>query len=117
MLTSLITFFSEILGLVDERRAMVIAYLDFSKTFDTVSHKIIIEKLMNWGLDEQTVIPHWYKTKEIAHDIPSAAEHEGGRLKSQMVDAGVISTKSYLQHWTGLIDTMAVAQTILMLQM
>ncbi|KAK4829234.1 hypothetical protein QYF61_002499 [Mycteria americana] len=35
-------------GLVD------IVYLDFSKAFDTVSHKIPIDKLLMNGLDEQT---------------------------------------------------------------
>jgi len=30
-------------GLVDERRAVDIVYLDFSKAFKTLSHKILIE--------------------------------------------------------------------------
>ncbi|GAB0208906.1 mitochondrial enolase superfamily member 1 [Grus japonensis] len=32
-----------------------VVYLDLSKAFDTVSHKIIIEKQTNYGLGEQTV--------------------------------------------------------------
>ncbi|GAB0179021.1 mitochondrial enolase superfamily member 1 [Grus japonensis] len=51
-LTNLITFYGEMAGLVDEGRAVYIVYLDFSKAFDTVSHKIHIEKLLNYGLDE-----------------------------------------------------------------
>jgi len=40
-------------SLIDEGRAVDIAYLDFSKTFDTVLHKILIEKLLKDGLDKQ----------------------------------------------------------------
>ncbi|GAB0178858.1 mitochondrial enolase superfamily member 1 [Grus japonensis] len=36
-------------------RAVDIVYLDFSKDFVTVSHKILIKKLTKNGLDEQTV--------------------------------------------------------------
>lgn len=42
-------------GLADEGRAVDIVYFDFSKSFHTVSHKNLIEKLMNCGLDEHTV--------------------------------------------------------------
>ena len=54
-LTNLINFCDEMTGLVDERRAVDIVYLDFSKAFDTVSHKILVEKLVECGLDEQTM--------------------------------------------------------------
>ncbi|PKU31592.1 rna-directed dna polymerase from mobile element jockey- hypothetical protein [Limosa lapponica baueri] len=48
-------------GLAVEGRAVDIVYLDLSKVFDTVSHKILIQKLMKYGLDEQTVrwIENW----------------------------------------------------------
>jgi len=42
-------------GWVDERRAVNVVYLDFSKAFDTVSHNILIGKLRKRGLDEWTV--------------------------------------------------------------
>ncbi|PKU28586.1 rna-directed dna polymerase from mobile element jockey- hypothetical protein [Limosa lapponica baueri] len=60
-LTNLITTFDEVTGLVDEGRAVDIAYLDFRNGFDPVSHKIFIEKLLNYSLDEQTVkwIENW----------------------------------------------------------
>jgi len=32
-----------------------VVYLDFTKAFDTVYHKIIIDKLLKYGLDKQTV--------------------------------------------------------------
>ena len=42
---------------------MGIVYLDFRKGFDTVSHKILIEKLMKYRLDEQTArwTENWLK--------------------------------------------------------
>ncbi|PKU44901.1 rna-directed dna polymerase from mobile element jockey-like [Limosa lapponica baueri] len=45
--------------LVDEGKAVDIVYLDFSKTFDAISHSIILEKLAAHGLDEH--ILHWVK--------------------------------------------------------
>jgi len=46
---------------VDEGRAVDVVYLDFSKTFDTVSHSILLGKLRKCGLDEWTVrwIENW----------------------------------------------------------
>lgn len=54
-MTNLIHFYDEMVGLVDERRAVEIVYLDFRKVFDAVSHKILIDKLLGYGLDEQPV--------------------------------------------------------------
>jgi len=53
-LTSLVNFYYEMTGLVEEGRAVDIVYLDFNKASDTVSHKILIEELIKYGLDEQT---------------------------------------------------------------
>jgi len=41
--------------LVDEKRAVDIANLYFSKAFDTVCHLILIDKLLMYELYEQTV--------------------------------------------------------------
>lgn len=53
--TNPITFYDEMTGLVNEKKAEDIAYLDLSKDFNSVSHKILIEKVMKYGLYEQTV--------------------------------------------------------------
>ncbi|GAB0187927.1 cAMP-dependent protein kinase inhibitor alpha [Grus japonensis] len=50
----LTNFYNEMTGPVDERRAVDIVYLDFSKALDPVSYKILVEKLFLYGLDEQT---------------------------------------------------------------
>ncbi|GAB0205365.1 mitochondrial enolase superfamily member 1 [Grus japonensis] len=54
-LTNLIAFYDGMTGWVDERRAVDVVYLDFSKAFDTISHNILISKLRKRGLDEWTV--------------------------------------------------------------
>jgi len=50
-----------VIDLVDEGKAVDIACLNFSKDFDTVSHKILVKKLLIYGLHEQTVrwIENW----------------------------------------------------------
>ncbi|PKU43644.1 rna-directed dna polymerase from mobile element jockey- hypothetical protein [Limosa lapponica baueri] len=54
-LTNLIAFYDGITGWIDERRAVDVVYLDFSKDFDTVSHSIFIDKPRKCGLEEWTV--------------------------------------------------------------
>ncbi|GAB0180050.1 mitochondrial enolase superfamily member 1 [Grus japonensis] len=51
--TNLIIFHDEMTGLVEKGRALDIIYLHFNKTFNSVSCKILIEKLMKYGLDKQ----------------------------------------------------------------
>ncbi|GAB0204550.1 mitochondrial enolase superfamily member 1 [Grus japonensis] len=60
-LTNLIAFYDGMTGWVDERRAVDVVYLDFSKAFDTVSHNILVSKLRKCGLDEWTVrwVENW----------------------------------------------------------
>lgn len=60
-LTNLIAFYSEVTGLLDERRAMDIVYLDFSKAFDTVSPNIL--KLAKYGLVYSEADWNWLGTK------------------------------------------------------
>lgn len=42
-------------GLLDKRTVMDIVYLDFSNAFGTVSVKILPEKLLKHGEDNQTI--------------------------------------------------------------
>ena len=60
-LTNLTTFYDEMTGWIDGRRVVNIVYLNFSKAFNTISHKVLIEKLLKYGLDEDTVrwIENW----------------------------------------------------------
>lgn len=43
----------------------MIGYLDFSRAFDTVSHKIFVDELLVYGLDEQAVrwMEKWPKSQ------------------------------------------------------
>lgn len=43
------------MSLVDEEREVDIVYLDFSKASDAFSRNILTEKMMQYGLDEQTL--------------------------------------------------------------
>lgn len=55
-LTIPISFCNEFSSLMDEWGAVDIVFLDFWKTFDTVPQKMLIEKLLEHGLDEQTEV-------------------------------------------------------------
>ncbi|PKU39519.1 rna-directed dna polymerase from mobile element jockey-like [Limosa lapponica baueri] len=54
-------FYDKMTRLLDEGKVVDIFYLDFQKTFDTVPHRILVEKLAAHGLDEHTIcwIKHW----------------------------------------------------------
>ncbi|GAB0178363.1 hypothetical protein GRJ2_000301600 [Grus japonensis] len=57
-LTNLI-FYDKVTRSVDDRKAVDVIHLDFSKAFDTVSHSTLLEKLAAHGLDGRTL--HWVK--------------------------------------------------------
>jgi len=65
-LSNLISFYDQVTRLVDEGKAMDVAYLDFSKAFDTVPHSILLEKLAGHGLDGCTLrwIKNWLNGQE-----------------------------------------------------
>jgi len=58
-LTNLISFCDQVTQLVDERKAVYLTYLDFTKAFDSVPHSILLEKLAARGLDGCTL--RWVK--------------------------------------------------------
>ncbi|PKU42894.1 rna-directed dna polymerase from mobile element jockey-like [Limosa lapponica baueri] len=58
-LTNLIPFCNKVTPLVDEGKTIDILYLDFSKSFDTVTHSVLLEKLAAYDLDESTL--RWVK--------------------------------------------------------
>jgi len=59
-LTNLISFYDQVTHLEDEGKAVGVVYLDFNKSFDTVSHTIVLEKLAAHGLDGCTL--YWIKS-------------------------------------------------------
>ena len=58
-LMNLISTYDKVTCLVDEGKAVDVAYLDLSKSFDTVSHSTPLEKLAVHGLDRCTL--RWVK--------------------------------------------------------
>ncbi|PKU48587.1 rna-directed dna polymerase from mobile element jockey-like [Limosa lapponica baueri] len=59
--TNLISFYDKMTQLLGEGKAVDVIYLDFQKAFDTVPHRILVEKLAAHGLGEHTIcwIKHW----------------------------------------------------------
>jgi len=53
--TNLITFYDKVTCSIDVGQAVDIVYLDFSETFYMVSHSLLLEKLMPYGLDKWSV--------------------------------------------------------------
>jgi len=51
-LTNLIAFGDKVTSLADVGRTVDIAYLDFSKAFNMVSHSLLLEQLMRYALDK-----------------------------------------------------------------
>jgi len=54
-LTNLISFYEQVTLPVDEEKAVITIYLDFSKALDTVSHNILMGKLAVRSLDRYTL--------------------------------------------------------------
>ena len=64
--TNLIDFFDWVTKIIDGGGAVDIAYLDFSKAFDTVPHRRLINKLQSLSLDSHIVewIRQWLKDRQ-----------------------------------------------------
>lgn len=50
-----LNFFEEATGQVDEEKAVDVVCLDVSKAFGSVCHKILLDKLLMCGLNEEMV--------------------------------------------------------------
>lgn len=50
----MLNFHNEMTGLVNKGRVVNIVCLDFRKAFDTISHEILIYKMLLYGLDKET---------------------------------------------------------------
>ena len=80
------TFYNERTSLVDKGRAVNIAYLDFRKVFNTVFYQILIEKLMQYGLGEQTA--KWIE-KNWLNDWPQRVVNSGAKSSYKSVTCSV----------------------------
>ena len=62
-LTNLISFYDKVTHLMDEGKAVDVAFLDFSKAFDTGSHSILLDKVSSMQLDTHTIqwVNNWLK--------------------------------------------------------
>jgi len=64
-LTNPISFYDQLTHLMDEGKAVDVVYLDFSKAFEAVSHRILLEKLAVHGLDRYTAcwVKNWLQSQ------------------------------------------------------
>lgn len=63
-LAKLNSFYDPVIHLVNDGKAVDVAYLGFNNAFDTVSHGILLEKLAAHGLDRYTLC--WVKSSWMA---------------------------------------------------
>lgn len=54
-MTKLVAFYGVVTRWLGEGRAVDVAYLNFSKVFDAVSHNILVDQFRKCGIDECAV--------------------------------------------------------------
>lgn len=91
-MTNLTTFYDETTGLVNEEGAVDIIYTDFSKAFDTASQRILREKLVTYGLDEQPVgwIENWLSS-QTQRAVVSGMKSRWGPVTSSVSQVSILS--------------------------
>ena len=57
---AIIEFLDYVSSSWDSKQSTIAVYLDFSKTFDTVNHNILISKLLHYGV--RGVMQHWFES-------------------------------------------------------
>jgi len=55
-LTNLISFYDQVIHLMNEGKAVDVAHLDFSKAINTVSHSTLLEKLAVCGMEKYILL-------------------------------------------------------------
>ena len=60
-LTNLISFYDKITRMVDQGKPADVTFLDFSKAFDTVSHRILLDKMSSIQLNKNVIqwVSNW----------------------------------------------------------
>lgn len=81
ILTNLTLFYDEITGFVDEEKTVNVTYLDFNKTFNTISDSALVTKLRENGLYGWALM--WLKNWQENFGKESSRQ----RLKVQLVPA------------------------------
>ena len=46
---------------VQRKKAVTVAYIDFSRAFDSVSHKKLLAKLYTYGISGKILLWHWHE--------------------------------------------------------
>ena len=57
---AIIEFLDYVHSSLDSKQSTIAVYLDFSKAFDTVNHKILMSKLLHNGV--RSVLQHWFES-------------------------------------------------------
>jgi len=68
-----------------KKELTLVVFCDLSKTFDIISHKILLRKLNNYGV--RGMINTWFQNYPT--DITQYVEIEGSRSSSRQVQCGV----------------------------